>query len=264
MSKRREKEREIRFSRALVLHRNNSTIRKTYVYIVYYEVKTKKHITLGPPSCTAKFFCPLFSSPMHILLPRRRERNLSGKKASFQPVTRMDRLPSVRSLYRGLLISNDLLLGVTSCFSRQKEKGGGGREEEWSTTEIEYRCSFSPLSLVLLLESHQAPPRPSSLFIRRLVRRFSFCLSRDETRKSEGRNRCCYLSFLASHLFHDRFQWPGRRCKSAFPFPSSPSSFGRGHCCQFFFFFPPSEGISPRFAYSRSDTIIWIIDLDNR
>lgn len=46
----------------------------------------------------------------------------------------MDRLPSVRSLYRGLLISNDLLLlGVTSCFSRQKEKGGGG-EEEWSTT----------------------------------------------------------------------------------------------------------------------------------
>lgn len=127
MSKRREreKEREIRFSRALVLHRNNSTIRKTYVYIVYYEVKTKKHITLGPSSCTAKFFCPLFSSPMHILLPRRRERNLSGKKASFQPVTRMDRLPSVRSLYRGLLISNDLLLGVTSCFSRQKEKGGG-------------------------------------------------------------------------------------------------------------------------------------------
>lgn len=64
---------------------------------------TLKKTTLGycGPSCTFGKIPIFFFS----FLPevRGKERNLSTRS------TRMDRLPSVRSLYRGLLISNDLL-----------------------------------------------------------------------------------------------------------------------------------------------------------
>lgn len=48
---------------------------------------------------------------------RGKERNLSTRS------TRMDRLPSVRSLYRGLLISNDLLGWPAAFRGKEKEEG---------------------------------------------------------------------------------------------------------------------------------------------
>lgn len=156
------------------------------------------------PSCTfskipsARFFFLPPDAP----IPEggEKERNLSGK-ASFQPVTRMDRLPSVRSLYRGLLISNDLLGKQPAAFRSRKKK----KERDSllrSSIDVPPPVYRNPLH-----ETRGSPPCLfPSLFNRHRASRTFFLRLHFISRRNEkrGERRCC--SFLASHLLHDRLR----------------------------------------------------------
>ena len=69
---------------------------------------------------------------------------------SFQPVTRLDRLPSVRSLYRGP-INFQWSSGVTSCFSSETKETRKDEGRGRMLSKVVYRCSFVPLHLPLPL-----------------------------------------------------------------------------------------------------------------
>lgn len=190
-----------------------------------------------------------------------KERNLSGK-ASFQPVTRMDRLPSVRSLYRGLLISNDLLGKQPAAFRSRKKK----KERDSllrSSIDVPPPVYRNPLH-----ETRGSPPCLfPSLFNRhgdvRLVR-FSFVsISFHDEMKSEGSADAALSSRdISSTTVYDAGN--NVRCKSdAYPLflsssLSSPSTRWSWPLCAFSFSFLLPLRISDR-RLGRAQYYILII-----
>lgn len=132
----------------------------------------------------------------------------------------MDRLPSVRSLYRGLLISNDLLLlGVTSCFSRQKEKGGGGG----GGMVYYWRSSIDAPSLLYLSSSCWRAIRRLLLGLLLSSSDVSFVVfpsASPETRQGKARGGTDAALSPSSRAISSTTVSNGQtvKCKSAFPF----------------------------------------------